>query len=154
LDGGLRLNRLGVAALVVLIAATFSIGLVLLRPPNTVMIVIRGVVLHVELAKTPSDQERGLSGRDSMSLNRGMLFVFQRESPWGFWMKDMRFSLDIIWFDSNRKIIFIEENLPPCSPQYCPVYTPTASAMFVLEVNAGFVQTHGVSLEDTFNFIV
>jgi uncharacterized membrane protein (UPF0127 family) len=88
-----------------------------------------------------------------MPQNHGMLFTFQTESPWGFWMKDMRFSLDIIWFNSNRQVVFIEQNLPPCTPQQCPIYVPTAGATYVLEVNAGFVNAHGVSLGDTFNFI-
>lgn len=68
-------------------------------------------------------------------------------------MKDMRFSLDIIWFNSNRHVVFIEQSLQPCSPQSCPVHTPTTNAMYVLEVNAGFVQAHDISLGDTFNFV-
>ncbi len=147
------MNRLRAAILVLLIAAAFSIGFVLLKPTNATRIMIRGVVLNVEIAKTPSDQARGLSGRDSMRPESGMLFVFQAESTWGFWMKDMKFSLDIIWFNSNRQAVFVEENLQPCSPNYCPVYTPPINALYVLEVDAGFVRAHGVSLGDTFNFV-
>lgn len=147
------MNRLRAAILVLLIAAAFSIGFVLLKPTNTTLIMIRGVVLNVEIAETPSDQVRGLSGRDSLPPESGMLFVFQAESTWGFWMKDMKFSLDIIWFNSNRQAVFIEENLQPCSPNYCPVYTPPTNALYVLEVDAGFVTAHGVSLGDTFNFV-
>lgn len=120
------------------------------KTARTVELTIRGVRLTVELAETPADQQKGLSGRDSMPADRGMLFIFQSESMWGFWMKDMRFSLDIIWFDSNRSAVYIEQNLPPCVEEPCPVYTPAASALYVLEVNAGFVQAHGISLGDTF----
>jgi len=88
-----------------------------------------------------------------MPADRGMLFIFKSESRWQFWMKDMRFSLDIIWFDSNRSAVYVEENLPPCSQEQCPVYTPAAGALYVLEVNAGFVQAHGISLADTFDII-
>ena len=109
--------------------------------------------MTVDTAKTPADQQRGLSGRDSLLPNHGMLFVFERESTWGFWMKDMKFSLDIIWFNSNRQAVFIEQSLQPCSPQSCPIYIPTINAMYVLEVNAGFVQSHQISLGDTFNFL-
>jgi uncharacterized membrane protein (UPF0127 family) len=67
-------------------------------------------------------------------------------------MKGMRFSLDIIWFNSQRKAVFIEQDLLPCTPQECPVYTPPAKATYVLEVNAGFVRAHNISLGVTFNF--
>jgi len=145
-------KRLAVGLLIVGIIVAFSIGLILLQPAGTERIIIREVRLTVDLAKTPSEWEKGLSGRASMPADRGMLFVFDRESPWGFWMKDMRFPLDIIWFDSNRRVVHIEQNLPPCTPQDCPVYVPLASALYVLEVNAGFVEAHGVILGDTFNF--
>lgn len=164
--GGIGLNKPLVVILLVLIAGTFSISFLMLRPTNTnvapsttatntntVRITLRGVELIVELAKTPNEQKMGLSGRDSMPQGHGMLFVFETESRWGFWMNDMRFSLDIIWFDSNRQVVFIEQNLQPCSPQSCPTYVPTANALYVLEVNAGFVQVHGVALGDTFNFV-
>jgi uncharacterized membrane protein (UPF0127 family) len=122
-------------------------------PPNTTEIKFAGVVLSVELAKTPQAQQMGLSGRVSMAADRGMLFVFDSESNWGFWMKDMKFPLDIIWFDSNRRVVYIEQDLAPCTPQSCPIYTPPTNAMYVLEVNAGFVQAHGVAMGDTFSFV-
>lgn len=82
-----------------------------------------------------------------------MLFVFNSEASWTFWMKDMRFRLDIIWFDSQRRVVFAEQNLQPCTPQFCPTYTPPLAAMYVLEVNAGFVAAHLVSNGESFNFL-
>jgi hypothetical protein len=82
-----------------------------------------------------------------------MLFVFSQEAEWGFWMHEMRFPLDIIWFNASRQVVFIEQDLPPCTPSLCSVYTPTATAMFVLEVNAGFVATNGVALGESFAFV-
>jgi uncharacterized membrane protein (UPF0127 family) len=150
-----RLNKLIVAALLVLIAGGFYGGYILSRRPTVTgtRIEFRGVVLNVELAKTSEDQQRGLGYRDSMAPDHGMLFVFNSEDTWGFWMSGMRFPLDIIWFDSQRHAVYIEQGLVPCTPQSCPIYTPTVKAMYVLEVNAGFVQAHDVSLGDTFNFV-
>jgi uncharacterized membrane protein (UPF0127 family) len=145
-------KKLLVGLLIIGIISAFSIGFILLRQASSNQIIIRGVRLTVDLAKTPSEWEQGLSGRASMPEDRGMLFVFDRESPWGFWMKDMRFPLDIIWFDSSRRVVHIEQDLPPCSPQGCPVYVPLANALYVLEVNAGFVEAHGINLGDTFQF--
>ena len=111
---------------------------------TTVHIMIAGVVLTVELAETATAQEKGLSGRPSLPSDHGLLFVFGREDYWAFWMIDMRFPLDIIWFNSTRQVVFTEPNLPPCTPQNCPVVTPTVKAMYVLEVNAGFMASHHI----------
>jgi uncharacterized membrane protein (UPF0127 family) len=115
---------------------------------------IDGVVLDVDLATTAVEQQRGLSGRPSMASDHGMLFVFQNEDYWSFWMYEMKFPLDMIWFNSSRQAVYFEQDLPPCTPTSCPVFTPSAKAMYVLEVNAGFITAHRVSLGDTFNFVM
>lgn len=147
------MNKLVAVGLLVLIAGTLYAGYILFKPATATRLRFGGVVLAVDIAATSADQERGLSFRDSMAPDHGMLFVFQQEGMWGFWMKDMRFSLDIIWFDSQRRAVFIEQSLPPCTPQNCPIFTPPVNALYVLEVNAGFVQAHTVSLGDTFSFV-
>jgi hypothetical protein len=116
-------------------------------------ITFAGVTLTVELATTSAEQEQGLSDRNSMPADQGMLFVFSQEAQWGFWMHEMRFPLDIIWFNASRQAVFIEQDLPPCTPSACLVYTPITNAMFVLEVNAGFVATNSVSLGESFVFV-
>jgi len=146
------LNKVVAAVLLILIAGTLYAGYVFLRSASTTKIVIAGVTLNVEIAATAADQQKGLSDRDSMAPDHGMLFVFDSEGNWGFWMKDMRFPLDIIWFNSQRNAVFIEQNLLPCTPQDCPIHTPLVKATYVLEVNAGFVRAHNISLGVTFNF--
>ena len=141
------------AILLILIAGTLYAGYVFFKPAGTTQIVIAGVTLNVEIAATAADQQKGLSDRDSMAPDHGMLFVFDSEGNWGFWMKDMRFPLDIIWFDSQRDAVFIEQDLLPCTLQDCPIHTPPVKAKYVLEVNAGFVRAHNISLGDTFNFV-
>lgn len=69
-------------------------------------------------------------------------------------MIEMKFPLDMIWFNSSRQAVFFEENLPPCDPTVCQVFTPQVRAMYVLEVNAGFIAAHQISLGDQFNFVV
>ena len=120
---------------------------------NSVHIMIAGVILTVELAETATAQERGLSGRSYLPSNEGMLFVFDHSSYWSFWMTDMKFPLDIIWFNSTRQVIFSEPNLSPCTPQNCLVVTPTSKAMYVLEVNAGFMTSHQIRMGTTFIFL-
>jgi hypothetical protein len=114
---------------------------------------IGGVILSVELAETVSEQVKGLSDRNYLAPDHGMLFVFDHADYWGFWMTDMKFPLDIIWFNTNRSVVFIETNLQPCTPNSCPIYIPTSVSMYVLEVNAGFVATHGIEIGTTFIYL-
>ncbi len=118
----------------------------------TNQIVIAGVNLTVEIAKTMSAQERGLSGRPALPIDHGMLFDFDHQDYWTFWMIDMKFPLDIIWFNSAHQVVYFAQNLPPCTPDNCPDYTPDSAAMYVLEVNAGFVAAHHITLGTYFTF--
>ena len=118
----------------------------------TDQIMIGAVNLTVEIAKTMSAQERGLSGRPSLPIDHGMLFVFDHQDYWTFWMIDMKFPLDIIWFNSAHEVVYFVQNLPPCTPDNCPDYTPDTAAMYVLEVNAGFVAAHHITLGTNFTF--
>lgn len=147
------MRRTAIAILVVIILASISVGYFAFRPSTTVQIMFSGVVLNVELAKTEAEQARGLSGRNSLPADHGMLFIFDNEDYWAFWMNGMRFPLDIIWFNAGRQTVFIEQSLQPCPPDVCSTFGPTAKAMYVLEVNAGFVAGHNVSLGDTFTFV-
>jgi hypothetical protein len=120
---------------------------------TTAHIMIGGVVLTVELAETAISQNKGLSGRPSLPSDHGMLFVFDHQSYWSFWMTDMKFPLDIIWFNSTHQVVFLEPNLPPCTAQDCPVITPTFKAMYVLEVNSGFAAAHKIRLGTKFTLL-
>lgn len=137
----------------ILVIAAISVSYLVFQPRNTVRITIDGVTLSVDLATTPAEQQKGLSDRSSMASDHGMLFIFQSEDYWSFWMYEMKFPLDMIWFNSSRQAVFFEQDLPPCNPTVCPVFTPPAKAMYVLEVNAGFIAAHRVSLGDMFTFV-
>jgi len=148
------MRRLAVGVcIIVLLAASLLIGYYIYMQPRTATIEFAGVRLTVELATTPAAQEQGLSGRDSMPADHGMLFVFNQEAQWGFWMHEMRFPLDIIWFNAQRQVVFMEQDLSPCTPTACPVYSPSVNALYVLEVNAGFVRANGVGLGESFTFV-
>lgn len=120
---------------------------------STTRISIAGTVLTVELASTPSAQEQGLSGRSSLPKDHGMLFVFEHEDYWSFWMTNMKIPLGIIWFNSAHKVVWTEPNLQPCSPSVCTIITPEGPAMYVLEVNAGFVTANHIQVGTTFSFM-
>jgi uncharacterized protein len=83
-----------------------------------------------------------------------MLFVFQKPAQYHFWMKDMKFPIDIIWLDDRGTVIHIEGRLQPCLPEFiCPSYAPASSnALYVLETVAGFSQKHNVKVGTHIDF--
>lgn len=113
---------------------------------------IRSTCVDIEIVQTPEKIEKGLMFRDNMPQNHGMLFVFASEGEYSFWMKNTLIPLDMIWMDYNRRVVHIEENVPPCKKNPCPSYTPSNAALYVLEVNAGYVQKHSIKLNDRAEF--
>ena len=73
-----------------------------------------GGCFQVELARTESERDQGLMYRKELDKNKGMLFIFDKEGIYPFWMKNTLIPLDMIWIDSNNKIVFIAQNVQPC----------------------------------------
>lgn len=100
--------------------------------------------VQVEVADAEGARKRGLSGRDLLGENEGMLFVFGRDEAWGIWMKDMRFAIDIVWLSSESAVLSIA---PDVSPETYPkVFYPSTPARYVLELPAGFVAAHALAI--------
>lgn len=93
----------------------------------------------VEVARTPEERSRGLMQRESLPLTSGMLFVFEEENVYGFWMKNTLIPLDAIWLDGNGGVVDVI-TMYPCQKDPCKVYTPAGSALMVLEINAGLAK--------------
>ncbi|MGH8083472.1 MAG: DUF192 domain-containing protein [Lysobacter sp.] len=99
---------------------------------------INGQRYQVEIAKSYEQRQRGLMFRDQMPGDRGMVFVHDAEAPQAYWMKNTRIPLDILYFDSKRKLVTQQRDVPPCSGgDQCPPYPSEAPAKYVLELNAG-----------------
>jgi uncharacterized protein len=106
---------------------------------------LNGFPLVADISITGEQKTRGLSVKDTLNENEGMLFVFENEAEHIFWMKDMRFPIDIIWLDSNKTIIHIEHNVQPCSfGSFCPTYKPDGNSLYVLETVAGFANKYAI----------
>jgi uncharacterized protein len=116
-------------------------------------VTVKNTTLFVDLALSPDQQSRGLSGREKMSENQGMLFVMQSPGRYGFWMKEMKFPLDIFWLDTKGTTVYFKQNLQPClTILICPTYTPDTDSLYVLETVAGFAQRHAIAKGTQFNF--
>jgi len=115
---------------------------------------IGGAAVNAEIADTQLKKMRGLMGRSELGEIDGMLFVFDEEGYHGFWMFNTSIPLDIIWINSTKHVVYIEKNAQPCTATNCSTYKPTAPAMYVLEVNAGFSDKHNIKVGTKVEFTI
>lgn len=107
--------------------------------------------IEAEVASTTALLEKGLGGRASLAEDTGMLFLLGNTKIQGFWMKDMNFSLDIVWLDAEKRIIQIDSDV--ATSTYPDVYSPSSPADYVLEVNAtDAIQRYGMKVGDKLEF--
>lgn len=118
---------------------------------NTKQMKVGGADISVEIADTDFLRQQGLSGRDSLNENSGMLFSFPKSSLPSFWMKGMKFPLDFIWI-ANNKIVQIDKNIEPepgKTDSELTLYRPKTPIDYVLEVNAGFSDKNNLKTGDS-----
>lgn len=101
----------------------------------------------VELAETPEEQARGLGYRDRLEWEHGMYFPYQRPGFYGFWMRGMRFSIDIVWIREGR-IVDLHRDVPFEPGGNGPTLRPRELVDAVLEVPAGYAAAKGWSIGD------
>ncbi|MDP4007641.1 MAG: DUF192 domain-containing protein [Candidatus Peregrinibacteria bacterium] len=118
-------------------------------------VLIDGVDVPVKVARSDSDRMLGLSGRESLSEDSGLLFVFENPGLHSIWMKDMNFPIDIIWIglddskDGKLRVFDIRQNVNPDT--YPTSFKPVIPSLYVLEVNSGFAENHDINIGDTVN---
>jgi uncharacterized membrane protein (UPF0127 family) len=113
-----------------------------------------GDSVAAELAVTPEEKAQGLMFRKKMDFNQGMLFIYEEEGFYSFWMKNMVIPLDFIWLDRERRIVHMEENVPPCEREPCPTYTSKIPALFILELKSGSIERRSLRILDRLDFIL
>jgi len=102
--------------------------------------------IEVEIMNTPELRSKGLSGKTSLEEDSGMLFIFEKEGVYPFWMKDMNFPIDILWIDENLQIIDITKNATPES--YPQTFSPKKPIKYALEINTNFLNQHNMNIGD------
>ena len=113
-----------------------------------------GKVLKVEVMIKDEDRAMGLMFRPSLALDRGMLFLFEQSDFHGIWMKNCKFPIDILWLDEARTVVHVENGVPPCKADPCPVYQPLRKAAWVVELNAGQARHEGAVVGSAIRFTV
>ena len=134
--------------LALLCALTAALAAQAAGPRRPVVVLDERIRVSVDVVDTPALRVRGLSGRPSLAPEEGMLFLFEAPRIQSFWMKDMRFPIDILWIRDDR-IVGITPEVPiPRSPSELPLFRSPTPCDVVLEVRAGAAKRWGLLLGD------
>jgi uncharacterized membrane protein (UPF0127 family) len=113
---------------------------------------LKGRRFAVEVVDTEPLRQQGLMHRESLPADQGMLFVFEREQPLAFWMKNTLIPLDILYFDAQRRLVSVARSVPPCKRAVCPNYPSAGPALYTLELRAGIAAELAVTRGDELLF--
>jgi len=138
-----RLRRLGylLSSVPIMLASVFSQPS---RAAGTAIIWVDHNRFHVEIAETLEERQQGLMFRERMPLDHGMLFIQPQAAPTAFWMKNTLIPLDMLFFDSDGRLLEIRAETPPCTVPVCPTYSSDGPIKYILELNAGSAQRLGL----------
>lgn len=117
---------------------------------NDKSVAIGTQTLKLQDANTSHEQITGLSGKKCIQKNQGMLFIFEKPGYYPFWMKDMRFPIDILWLSRDKQVIYVQRNVAPNS--YPKSFTNTSPAEYVVELQAGQADSLDIKTGSKLNF--
>ncbi len=120
------------------------------RNSNTDILQVNGRSFLLQIARSEQERELGLGKRVSLPANEGMLFIFPQVQPECFWMKDMHFSIDMIWVNTKKQVVYIKHNVSPST--YPDSFCPTQPVKYVIELSAGMTNNAGLRVGQTLNF--
>lgn len=118
---------------------------------NQKFVTIDNLKVKVEIVEKPEAQAKGLAGRDKLGKNAGLLFLYHDYQIRSFWMKGMKFKIDIIWI-KDKEIVGIEKNVPLYEETNTKHYLSPIPVNYVLEVNAGFCDQNNIKVGDRVKF--
>ena len=115
---------------------------------NKQQIIINNQVITVEIARTPVQLSQGLSGREKLCENCGMLFVFPVAGKYPFWMNEMKFNLDFVYIN-GKTVVDMVENVPyPKNGEQPQVIEAKKDFNEVLEIDAGTIRKLKIKIGD------
>lgn len=113
---------------------------------------MQGERFYVEVVEDSKSRSQGLMYRELLAADSGMVFIYPSERVRNFWMKNTLIPLDIIFLDSQLRIVSIVREAPPCEKELCDSYSSQHPAMYVVEVNAGIASSLGLEPGDIVRF--
>jgi hypothetical protein len=140
---------------IITLSVTVIILLVLIffkrQPVKYTNVKIEDTEIRAEIANTFVKRTKGLMFRKNLPEDEGMLFIFDEEGYYNFWMMNMSFPIDIIWINKEKEVVDIIKEARPCGLT-CSGYKPKEKSMYVLEVNANFTEKHSVKVGSSLKF--
>ena len=126
-------------------------------PPATGPLVSIGEAqFMVDVADTSRERSQGLSGRPNLAPGAGMLFMFEQPGVYTFWMIEMQFPLDFVWISADCVVLDLTQDVPAPQPgqrpEDLPRYRPAAPVQYILEINAGEIESAGINSGDAVAF--
>lgn len=109
---------------------------------------IGSAYFNFEIADSPAERVRGLSGREKLADTEAMIFIFDKSAKECFHMKDMKFNIDILWFDESQKLVDIKRDAMPSTSANPEQFCPAKAARYVVEVTAGVADKNQLKLGD------
>lgn len=134
------------SALILIIISIWYLAFFVPQNANVVNLKIKDQNYKIEMAVSSAQKIKGLSKRESLCKNCGMLFTFGFETQLPFWMKDTLIPLDMIWLDKNGTVVDIQTALETNSLK---IYQNQTPAQYVLELNANDSNKIGLKIGDT-----
>lgn len=111
-------------------------------PRRRLVLSVGRASILAEIAATPEETARGLSGRTSINDGEGMLFVMRSTDRHPFWMRGTTVPLSIAFLAEDGTIQEIRD-MEPLSEQSIQPEIPTR---LVLEVSKGWFDRKGVGV--------
>ncbi len=114
-------------------------------------------IINIDISDNECKRELGLSGRNSLADNAGMIFIFEKDGNYDFWMKDMNFPLDMVWISADFHIVGVEKNISPktydaANPKLSEIFGQNYIAQYVLELPAGYCDKNNIKVGDKIIF--
>ena len=121
-------------------------------PVEPVVVFPNETVVHVDIANDIFQRRKGLSGRESLASDEGLLFLHDKLDYQRYWMKDMLIPIDILWIDGERIVGFVQDAQPEDPAE--TIYTSPSPVDKVLEVSAGFVFQNDLKIGDILDIVL
>lgn len=114
--------------------------------PKNNFITINGNKIYIEKLISEKSKEKGLSGRKFLPANEGLLFIYESLGNWKIWMKDMLFSIDIIWINDQGTVVSVKKNVSPDT--FPEIFEAGSQSKYILEVNSGLAEKYNIKIGD------
>ena len=131
----------GLVAILIAVVVSF----ILTHFQSTTDLRLGSGAFSAQIADTERERTKGLSGVSKMDPDDALIMVFDRDDTWGIWMKDMKVPIDILWLNSNKKVIYMVKNASP-ELSTDKTFKPNDPARYVIELPAGAIQANGIKV--------